>query len=238
MTQPAAETLTVATSARQVQAALSAQAMREAAQVWPLLDPKRLSDSFPLWLRVMMALTRNYHTQSAQAAAQAYRAMRDLASKAPLNVKLAAPPSEEWMAKAYRFSGPGMLSSDTAQPNTALSTTLGTAARIVQDGARTTTIDTSNADPVAVGWYRVTDGNPCSFCALLASRGIAYKSQRQADFKSHNHCMCSAAPAFSRDHELPELNKEALNVYYQATRGLPNKDRINAFRKAWESRAA
>lgn len=129
-----------------------------------------------------------------------------------------------------------MLNRDTAQPNTALSTTLGTASRIVMDGSRTTITDTIAADPVAVGWYRLTDGHPCAFCAMLASRGITYKSEKTADFQSHNDCGCTAAPAFSRDQELPDVNHEALSVYRDATRGVKSGGQLAAFRQAWDAR--
>lgn len=241
VTAAGASQLTVATSGRAVQAAISAAAMRDAVTVWPLLDAKRLSDTFPGWLRAMILIARNYHAQSARVAAAAYRSLRSAHTLSPSPeslIKTAFTPNDEWLTKAFGFSGPGMLSRDTARPNTALTTTLGTVSRIAQDGGRDTTIRTVQADPVAVGWYRLTDGHPCAWCALLASRGIAYKSERSAGFQAHNQCGCTAVPAFSRDHELPELNTTALDVYYAAIQGVPNKDRLPAFRKAWAAHQA
>lgn len=43
----------------------------------------------------------------------------------------------------------------------------------------------------AGGYRRVTDGRPCAFCAMLASRGPVYVEQT-AFFESHRHCGCSA----------------------------------------------
>lgn len=43
----------------------------------------------------------------------------------------------------------------------------------------------------AGGYRRVTDGKPCAFCAMLASRGPVY-SEETAFFESHHHCGCSA----------------------------------------------
>jgi hypothetical protein len=128
-----------------------------------------------------------------------------------------------------------MLSKDTARPGTALSTTLGTASRIALDGGRTTTLDTVKADPVAVGWYRVTDGNPCAFCALLASRGVVYKADT-VNFQAHNDCGCTSAPAFSRSQKLPDLNRTADRIYTEATKGVPTGGQLAAFRKAWDAR--
>jgi hypothetical protein len=237
---PTVSALTLAATARTAQNAISAAAMRDAAMLWQLLDKKRLNETFPGWLRAMILLVRNYHQQSSTAAGIVYRTMRAQATQSPAPeslLRIAAQPSDEWLSRAFGFSGPGMLNKDTAQPNTALSTTLGTTARIVNDGSRTTTINTVHTDPVAVGWYRLTDGQPCAWCALMASRGVVYKSERTASFEGHNSCGCVAAPAFTRDQEIPEINQLALHVYTESTHGLSNKDRLPAFRKAWDARS-
>lgn len=223
--------VTAAVSARAVQLAVRAQLLRDVMKLWPLLDPKRLNETFPGWVGAMIALIRSYHGQSAAAAAAFYRAARATATRSPAPgslIVLAAPPSDAWLRKALGFSGPGMLSRDTARPGTALSTTLGTASRIALDGGQSTILATVHADPVAVGWYRVTDGQPCAFCALLAGRGVVYKKDT-VGFKTHNDCGCSGAPAFSRDQPLPDLNRTAAQVYTE--RGSGNA--LVAFRKAW-----
>jgi hypothetical protein len=235
-----------ALAGKAAQGIISAAAMRDAAKLWPLLDAKRLDVTFPAWLQAMTLLIRRYHSQSSLASGATYRAARELHTQSPAPrslIRIAPPPPDQWVSKALGFSGPGMLSRDTVKPNTALSTTLGTTARIVQDGGRTTTLDTVHADPVAVGWYRVTDGHPCSFCALLASRGVAYKSEKTASFEAHNLCGGTAAPAFTGDHELPAISTDADRVYRDRNRilrdlGLNPKDytALQAFRIAWEHR--
>lgn len=245
---PARTTLEVAAAARVAQLTVRAQLLRDVAKLWPLLDAKRLDTTFPGWLRAMSVLVRNYRGQSAQVAASAYRASREVATQSPAPrslIKFAPEPSQEWLDRAFGYSGPGMLNRDTARPNTALSTTMGTASRIVLDGGRTTTIETVKADPVALGFYRVTDGAPCAFCALLASRGVVpkstlYLSEHSFDAsnarftgpgmaKVHNDCGCSMAPVFGRHQELPEVNRKAAEVYQNRGRG----NALVAFRKAW-----
>ena len=248
-------TLEVAVTARTMQLAIRARLLRDVTALWPALDKDRLGETFPGWVRAMSLLVRNYHGQSAAAASAAYREARAQATMSPAPrslVKLAPAPSDEWMRQAFGFSGPGMLNKDTARPNTALSTTLGTASRIALDGGRMTTIETVKADPVAIGFYRVTDGAPCAFCALLASRGVVEKSTlyvsehsfdaSNAKFtgpgmaKVHNDCGCSMAPAFSRDQELPEVNRKAAEVYLN--RGDHPNGALAAFRKAWAAHLA
>lgn len=229
--QPQQSSVGLAMAARTIQLAIAAKAMQDVVKLWPSLDAKRLSETWPGWLASMQLLIRSYHGQSAQAAAAFYRTARAQAtgSPTPANlIQVASPPTPEWTTKALGYSAPGMLTRDTVRPNTALSTTLGTTARIVQDGGRSTVLNTVQADPKAVAWYRVTDGHPCAFCALLAGRGMVYKKDT-VGFKSHNDCGCSGAPAFSHDQPLPQISQDAAQVYIERGSG----DALVAFRKAW-----
>lgn len=225
----------LAAAARTAQNAVRAQLMRDAVKLWPLLNQNDLAGSFNGWLAAMIALITRYYGQSSMVAGLHYRRARATATMSPAPaelIKTAPPPAIEWIRQALGFAGPGMLNRDTAKPGTALSTVLGTSARIALSGGRNTILDTVKADPVAVGWYRVTDGSPCAFCALLASRGVAYKSEKTAEFQSHNDCGCTAAPAFSRSEELPALSETALQVYLERGSG----PALQAFRKAWADR--
>lgn len=240
-------TLETAAAARAVQLAIRAQLMRDVIALWPSLDPKRLDATWPGWIRAMSLLVTNYHGQSAVAASATYRAAREQATHSPAPrslIKLAPAPSQDWLDRAFGYSGPGQFQRDIARPNTALSTTLGTASRVALDGGRTTLIESVKYDPVALGWYRVTDGDPCAFCALLASRpamkhedgsfrkGSLYHSEETASFLAHDHCGCSAAPVFSASQDLPDVSQLAAEVYQNRGEG----DALNAFRRAWESR--
>ena len=51
-------------------------------------------------------------------------------------------------------------------------------------------------DPRSGGWMRIGSGE-CGFCAMLVSRGAVYSSAT-VDFASHDHCQCSAAPAWNQ----------------------------------------
>lgn len=227
-----------AVTSRAVQLAIRAQLMLQVTKLWPLLDPKRLDASWPAWLAAMKLLTTTFHAQSSTAAGRSYLAVRQAHTTdvAPRSlVHLAPAPPDQMLDRAFGYSGPALLTKDTARPNTAFTTTLGTASRIALDGGRLTTIETTNNDPDAVGWYRLTDGDPCPFCALLAGRGLVYRSEGSASFLTHNDCGCSAEPAFTRDHVLPAISTQAADVY----RSLPSgnsKAKLTAFRAAWSAR--
>jgi hypothetical protein len=64
----------------------------------------------------------------------------------------------------------------------------------IANGARHVVTQSSLSDPAANGWMRIGSGE-CDFCAMLVSRGAVY-GEGSADFAAHDHCNCSAAPAF------------------------------------------
>jgi hypothetical protein len=71
---------------------------------------------------------------------------------------------------------------------------LGGMQRRIANFSRLTVTESSIADPGALGWERVGSGE-CDFCRMLIGRGAVY-SEATADFASHDHCRCSAVPAF------------------------------------------
>ena len=72
---------------------------------------------------------------------------------------------------------------------------LGGVQRRVADHVRYTVAGNSIADPSARGWQRVARPDGCWFCRAIASRGAVF-TESTADFASHDHCLCSAVPAW------------------------------------------
>ena len=68
-----------------------------------------------------------------------------------------------------------------------------------------------------VGWRRVSDGEPCAFCAMLVGRGPVYKADT-AGFRSHGHCGCTAEEFYGdwKDWEPSELEAKWRDSYFQA----------------------
>lgn len=75
----------------------------------------------------------------------------------------------------------------------------GAASRQVLTGGRQSLLTLLEEDPQVRGWIRVTDGDPCAFCAMLASRGPVYKDQDTAGFEAHDHCACTVEPVYYTD---------------------------------------
>jgi len=119
--------------------------------------------------------------------------------------------------------------------------------RHVNDGARQEVLANTKVDPVALGFMRVTkSGRPCYFCAMLASRGPVYGQESFSSSdprfvgdgvaKAHDNCACVLEPVFSRATNVPDLSKQASEIWGSATKGKGGKAAVNAFRIAWDNR--
>lgn len=116
-------------------------------------------------------------------------------------------------------------------------------------GGRELVDSTSERDDRALGWMRVTDGNPCHFCALLATRGVVYKSKRAAGQrrnpgsfpagwrsadrdelkKYHPRCACEVVPVYTRDDPRVAESRRLYDEYRDVTQGKSGA----AARRAW-----
>jgi len=67
-------------------------------------------------------------------------------------------------------------------------------------------------DPAAVGWRRISSGDGCKLCAMLADRGAVYK-ESTARFATHPACRCIAQPVFGTN----ETGEEASALQYVAS---------------------
>jgi hypothetical protein len=116
-----------------------------------------------------------------------------------------------------------------AASRNALVEVTGTAGGLVLDAGRETVQNTVNNDERATGWARVSSGHPCSFCALLVSRGPVYKGP---SFRvPHLHCGCTMQPVYGA-FTLSAQARDFQQTYKAAARG--QSDKANAFRRAYE----
>lgn len=92
------------------------------------------------------------------------------------------------------------------------------ARKIIMQAGRDTVRLSSDANRRSIGWRRVSDGNPCAFCAMLVGRGPAYKSQETAgglERKYHKHCGCTAVEIFT-DWQPTEREQVYVDAYMNA----------------------
>lgn len=187
---------------RQAQLQIRGQALRDFTALWSIW--KGDENSFTQLVAAAIALVRVYRSISAAAAASYYEAFREAAQAAgvPSTVLASAIPDGQIATSLYVTARDALRGALAAgQPavearSTAFVRASGAVTRHIVDGGRQTILDSVAADPEAVGWARVTDGNPCYFCLTLASRGAVYKSEQTASFQAHDHCACVAMPVY------------------------------------------
>lgn len=88
-------------------------------------------------------------------------------------------------------------------------------------GGRGVIRESGRADRRAIGWRRVSDGDPCTFCAMLVSRGPAYTSEAKAlskdgtDDPYHPNCGCTVEVVYG-DWIPTEAEQVYVDAYFDA----------------------
>ena len=119
------------------------------------------------------------------------------------------------------------------------------AVRHAQAGGRQTVHENSEKDPVALGWVRVTREDPCFFCAMLASRGLAYRPFKEGSFdmsdarftgdgdaKVHDQCGCSLKPVYADNDPLVAKTGKFSDMW--SMWGAGGGDAVVRFRRGYE----
>lgn len=112
----------------------------------------------------------------------------------------------------------------------------GSGSRLVLNGGRDQIIRNVGRDEDAVGWARITDKDPCAFCAMLAGRGPVYKSRKSAEFPAHDHCACMPAVVFSRDEAWLQNSRDLADQWQKVTEGHSGADARREWRRHWDNR--
>lgn len=213
--------------------------LAELLRLWrAVVDPSDMA-SFVRFAELAAGLVGQRRAESAQAAARFYELFRASqvvpaqasallgvgAGAAPgLAVAEAPPLQDQAVAGVLRgaalagFVGARRAGRDERRAlDNAFVKASGTATRIVANGGRDTILQAVRNDEDALGWLRVTDGDPCHFCLTLASRGPEYKSRATASFQAHDHCGCVAVPVY-RGTPIPASTRRAEEIYVAAQR--------------------
>lgn len=224
------------------QATLRAATLRDFVELWPqwsLDDPGSMNDM----AAAAATLARESHRDSAVLAGSYFEDFRraenvDGQAQARLADRLDRREAQEAIRGAGLSGAVNARRRGSAMREAmrnGLVKASGAMAQLTLSGGRQTITQSVQADRQARGWTRVTAGNPCAFCAMLASRGAAYRGQSSAGFQAHNHCRCVAEPAYSGS-QMPQRNQQFRDLWDEATAG--QRDQLNAFRRALESAGA
>jgi hypothetical protein len=215
--------------------------LRDILRIWGQLGTRDIRSSWPALRVALTALIRDRFGMSAAMGAAYYAAARQAAGiRGSFPVAGVPLPPQALIEATLDTTGPFALLGriqraqplDKAMENTGVVMS-GAASRLILNGARMAILQAVSDDAEAVGWMRVTAANPCAFCSMLASRGIAYKSAESAGFKAHGLCRCSAQPCYS-EADAAILNDNPLRQQWQeVTAGYSGKAAINAWRRWW-----
>ncbi|MDX3549499.1 hypothetical protein PV724_44295 [Streptomyces europaeiscabiei] len=241
---------------RRVQALMAARLAQQVLRVWrDLMNPARVDASWPAVRDALVPLVQQAREQSAVLARDGYLEARatagvvdDFTPKGPLPLLI------ERLEGSLDVTGPVEFKKAIAagkSPQQAMDAAavrmVGTTQYLALEGGRQVMQRSIAADDRATGWSRVTDADPCAWCAMLASRGPVYKSARTAgrdqnarfegdgEFKYHDHCACQAWPAFTHDEPFIGIAEKLYDDWLRETRGRGGKHAVNAFRRWWES---
>jgi hypothetical protein len=179
----------VAATLRAETARLVQMADRDLARLWRLIAAGAAADE--ALHDLLPAIVTEYGAVGAAMAAEWYDQQRE---KVDARRAFTAVPRAADDRGAHALVGWALTeATDDASLRTLI---LGGVQRRVADHVRYTVTDNAIADPAARGWQRVGRGGCTSgFCDMLIARGAVY-TEATADFASHDHCQCSAVPAW------------------------------------------
>lgn len=219
MARPAADREVRSETHRAAQAALASLVGSAVRDAWAkLVDPHNLKSSSVNLTTAVEAVVNHYGRAQAAAALTHYRNERRAAGIAGPIPRLPMPqaPStariasivERSLSPLYGQPAPGV--EEKAQAALASEVE-----ELALEHSRRAVIGAAGVDPAAKGWARVVEPNACSFCALLATRGAAYKTQAAANFRAHTKkpngsggtCRCHAEPVFNNYEPTAEVRQ-------------------------------
>lgn len=240
------------------QRALLARLAEELGPLWDLIRLGAFATTVPLWIDAVKELLEAFARMSGTLAADYYSEERDLSRArgvfvpAPAQIPGGkADASLRWATKDLWIPGDDNPPPIEERLVAAETKAEGAARKIVADVGRDTIADALDEDPEALGWARMTDADPCPFCALLATRGAVYHTEGTAggsanrnfkgggNYKFHDHCSCTVVPILAgQQWEPPAYVQEWERLYAESTGGAyGTKAKLAAWRKAFEGRA-
>lgn len=187
---------------RVAQLRIGAETVGIISAAWPLLDPTDPKGTARGWLSVVEPAIQAQRAKSARLAGRFFTAHRMLELDDSFDAVLAGDAPAVQVRTSMLVTGVYHLLANLGRgvvldraSAIAKASSAAAAMRLALEGGRETLTSTIKADPRARGYERVTSGNSCDFCEMLADRGAVY-GEASADFEAHDHCSCSAEPVY------------------------------------------
>lgn len=218
---------------------IRASYLREFADLWPILAQQNDLDR---WLRLNVALVRRWQIPERSLGLDFAKEQARLQGAGLRPVKRVEPIPDQQIVTNLVTRGPvvarkaRLVGMDELRAwERAQAAAMASGGSMVLRGGRDAVEEQG-----ALGWMRVTDGDPCYFCAMLASRGAIYTSKDAASVSSrpdrlglefHDSCGCTAMPIFART---DFMSAQAARYRALWNETYPNGG-ISAFRKAYDA---
>ena len=166
--------------------------VRDLNKFWATLDLGKPDAARDALLAYVPDLTTKYGQVAATVAADWYDSVRAEAKvRGRFSATLAAPFPVKAVQERVRYGAHHLYTT----PEGMLPFLTGAAQKYALQPGRDTVRQSAIADPGSAGWARVTSGNACEFCEMLAGRGAVY-SEESIDFDAHDRCLCAAVPVW------------------------------------------
>lgn len=227
---------------------LRARVLREVLERWPTLDLDDIDGTAARWFDVTGPVVAAGRDEAVEAAVAYIGTFSAAETGLKVDGVRPLPPDTRLLQARLLGAGPWTFKQKIGQGKTlsqaqaeTIARLSGEVSRTVIEGSRETV--TQTATQRGYGWQRITDGDPCAFCALLASRGAVYRSQSSGGFQAHRNCACTAEMVMRESGFRTDESQKWSDLYDRSigeareagdlARGTSN-DLLNAFRRAYE----
>lgn len=219
---------------RRSQVRLAITADSQARRLWDSsLNLADLDASQPVWKQTMLNLLETWYHISQQEALLYLPRFRQAELEGGAGIRVDVPRFNrdaaggqlDWMGSTNIKWHMSMGQTQQDAYEAARRLFLGAFHEAVLAGGRGTVQEWARKDPRAIGYRRVADGNPCTFCAMLVGRGPVYTSERKALSQRgggayHPHCGCTVEVVYG-DWKPNGQERRFVDDYYRAAESLP-----------------
>ncbi len=202
---------------RQIQASVRTLVERDLTAFFGSLNLARPEAARDALIEYVTYLVEQYGDSAAAMAADWYDDLR-AAEKVSGRFRALAQPSPylDGVEGSVRRAAGSLF---TDNPSGALDILLGTTGKYVLAAGRQTVTTSTDRDPRASGWRRITRAGACGFCRMLAGRGAVYK-EATVHFAAHGgarggECNCAAVPDW--DPDAPEVDVKLYQASVRTT---------------------
>lgn len=192
---------------RAAQLELRARALRDLQRLWRTVDPTNLERTIDGFAGAAAVLLYEWRAESAEASARYVDELRRAeGAGGAITVMVGdGPPHAEVVALIRGAALAGIVRARRRGQSVEAAARAGfvkasaTAGGAVLAGGREVVAEAVKGDDQAVAWMRVTSGDACEFCAMLASRGPVFTTAAAAGEAFHDHCACTVEPVYRPD---------------------------------------